>query len=474
MLFNTIDFLVFFIAVTAGYFALPHRWRWALLLIASCGFYMAFVPVYILILLATIVIDYYAGRWIEDTDDPAKKRRYLGISIVSVTAILFVFKYFNFANGNVAALAHALGWNYSLAALDIVLPIGLSFHTFQSLSYVVEVYRGKQKAERHFGIYALYVMYYPQLVAGPIERPQNLLHQFHAKHHFDANRVRDGLMLTLWGLFKKVVVADTAAIYVDAVYNNADKHTGASLLLATWLFAWQIYCDFSGYSDMARGLSRVYGIELMMNFDSPYQSRTITEFWTRWHISLSSWFRDYLYIPLGGNRGTAARTYFNLFAVFLVSGLWHGANWTFIAWGALHGVYQVAERLWLPLRPKLLGRFGRGDPGPLWKLWQNIFIFNLVALTWVFFRAPSITVAVRIVARIFTDFGSVFLDPWLAQVAVVLGVGVALDYYYRSTKFFDRLAQRAPSIRLAHSLALAAALLLFGVELGSNFIYFQF
>ena len=305
---------------------------------------MCFIPIYILILAATIAVDYVAGILIEETPEPARKKAYLMVSIVSVCAILFVFKYFNFFNNNLAALARVLHWNYPMKTLRLILPIGLSFHTFQSLSYVFEVYRGRQPAERHFGLYSLYVMYFPQLVAGPIERPQNLLHQFKEVKRFDWQRVWNGASLSLWGLFKKVVVADSLAIYTDTIYNNSRQHTGTSLLLATYFFAIQIYCDFSGYTDIARGISRIYGIELMKNFETPYFARSISEFWSRWHISLSTWFRDYVYIPLGGNRVSPARNMFNIGVVFLISGLWHGANWTFVIWGALHGIYYLAWR----------------------------------------------------------------------------------------------------------------------------------
>ena len=334
MLFNSFQFLLFFPTVTLLYFLLPHRLRWQLLLFASCLFYMAFIPWYIVILIITILIDYFAGLWLDRPDlAPAQRKTVLTISIVSTCLVLFVFKYFNFFNTNFTAIASFFRWNYPIGALKIILPIGLSFHTFQSLSYVVEVYRGNQKAERHFGIYALYVMFYPQLVAGPIERPQNLLHQFYAEHCFDYRRVTDGLKLMLWGMFKKVVIADRLAIAVNQVYGNPHDYTGVPLIVATVFFAFQIYCDFSGYSDIAIGAAQVMGFRLMDNFNRPYFSKSIAEFWKRWHISLSTWFRDYLYIPLGGSRTKTWRWQFNLFITFLASGFWHGANWTYIIWG---------------------------------------------------------------------------------------------------------------------------------------------
>jgi alginate O-acetyltransferase complex protein AlgI len=469
MLFNSFEFLFFFAFVTSAYFALPHRWRWLLLLVASCAFYMRFVPVYILILLATIVVDYFAGIWIEDATDPSRKRHFVVLSAVSVCVILFVFKYFNFVNENLAGLARALDWNYPIAALQLVLPIGLSFHTFQSLSYVLEVSRGKQKAERHFGIYSLYVMYFPQLVAGPIERPQNLLHQFKEEKHFDLTRLRDGFALLLWGLFKKVVVADSLAIYVDAVYNSSARHSGPSLLLATYFFAVQIYCDFSGYSDMARGISRVYGIELMKNFETPYFSRSIAEFWSRWHISLSTWFRDYVYVPLGGNRVSASRIAFNVAAVFVLSGFWHGAKWTFVVWGALNGAYLIVARFRSTSREG-----GQRVGGGVRRVIDVLVTFHLVLLSWVFFRAESLRAAIAILRKIFTDRGSLFLDPILVQCGLAIVLLFVLDFFNRKTGLLENLGKHSLRVRLSLATLLIFAIVLFGVDRGTQFIYFQF
>lgn len=470
MLFNSFQFAIFFVVVTLLHYALPQRFRWALLLLASCIFYMFFVPVYIVILLVTIVIDYFAGIWIEDTDDPKKKKLFLTVSAVMVCALLFVFKYFNFFNQNFAALAEALHLHYPIESLRIILPIGLSFHTFQSLSYVIEVYRGKQKAERHFGIYALYVMYFPQLVAGPIERPQNLLHQFHAERSFSVARLWDGLGLVLWGLFKKVVVADALAIYVDAVYRSYAHESGASALLATYFFAFQIYCDFSGYSDIARGISRVYGIELMKNFDAPYLSRSISEFWTRWHISLSTWFRDYVYIPLGGNRVPLATNLRNLFAVFILSGFWHGANWTFIVWGALHGAYLVVGRL-RAMRSK---KEGVAEAGFLRRAVDTLVTFHLVLVAWVFFRAPNVEVAFEIVRKMLVPRGPLFSDPIIVQGLVGIGIVLVVEALTRKSNYFEEPARVPRAWRFAHSLALLFGVILFGIERGAQFIYFQF
>ncbi len=399
MLFNSIDFLIFFPVVTGLYFLLPHKFRWALLLLASCIFYMFFIPAYILILFVTITIDYFAGIYIERSTGSGK-RFFLSLSVISLCAFLFFFKYFNFFNSNFAALARFLDLRYPISALNIILPIGLSFHTFQSLSYVIEVYRGRQKAERNFGIYSLYVMFYPQLVAGPIERPQNLLHQFYEKHVFEPRRVVDGLKLMLWGMFKKVVIADRLAVLVNQVYDKPQDYTGLWLILATVFFAFQIYCDFSGYSDIAIGAANVMGFRLMTNFNRPYFAKSIAEFWKRWHISLSTWFRDYLYIPLGGNRVSIPRWYFNLFITFLVSGLWHGANWTYVVWGALNGVYLIAG-IWYSRYVRL--GFSSSRYSTVRNAAKILGTFILTCFAWIFFRARNIGEALHIIANLFRD-----------------------------------------------------------------------
>ena len=317
---------------TAWVYAVKHRFRWPLLLLFSCYFYMVFVPKYIFILFFLIIIDYVAGLMIEQARG-WRRKTLLVASLVANIGMLSFFKYFNFAETEADRLCAFFGTGFHPAYLNVVLPIGLSFHTFQSMSYTIEVYRGKCRAERHLGIYALYVLFYPQMVAGPIERPQNLLPQFHAPVKFNPVNIFEGFELMLWGLFKKSVIADNLALLVDPAYNDPKAHVGWPMVLATYAFAFQIYCDFSGYTDIARGAARVLGYNLMLNFDRPYHAQSIIEFWRRWHISLSTWFRDYLYIPMGGNRVGKWRHYFNVLVVFLVSGLWHGASWAFVVWG---------------------------------------------------------------------------------------------------------------------------------------------
>ncbi|MBF0441210.1 MAG: MBOAT family protein [Oligoflexales bacterium] len=391
MLFNSFEFFIFFPIVTALYFLLPHRFRVYLLLASSCYFYMAFIPKYIFILFLTILVDYTAGIILSESKNPKIRKAALWGSIVLTCAILFVFKYYNFFNESAEGIARFLGLSYAAPAIKLILPIGLSFHTFQSLSYVIEVFRGNQKPERNFWYYALYVMFYPQLVAGPIERPQNLLHQFREVHFFEYRRVTNGLKLMAWGLFKKVVIADSLGILVDTVYSSPRGYEGIPLIVATIFFAIQIYCDFSGYSNIAIGSAQVMGFNLMTNFDKPYFSKSIGEFWRRWHISLSTWFKDYVYVPLGGNRTGEVRIAVNLMITFLVSGLWHGANWTFIIWGGLNGLYIVVGRQMRILSAKIEKKLG---PVPGWLkppgFVQVASTFFLINITWIFFRIKNV------------------------------------------------------------------------------------
>jgi alginate O-acetyltransferase complex protein AlgI len=389
MLFNSFTFLIFFPVVAAVYFAIPHRFRWAWLLGASCYFYMAFIPVYIFILFFLIAVDYVAGMLIEDSTG-ARRRSWLIMSLIANIGMLAVFKYFNFLNANARAIAEVFHWPYGMPALSLILPIGLSFHTFQAMSYTIEVYRGRQKAERHLGIYALYVMFFPQLVAGPIERPQHLLPQFYERHEFDYERVTSGLRRIAWGLFMKVVIADRLARYVNLVYNDPSSFEGLTLVLATIFFAFQIYCDFAGYSHIAIGTAEVMGFRLIENFNRPYLAQSIGEFWSRWHISLSTWFRDYVYIPLGGNRVPKPRWYFNLFVTFLLSGLWHGANWTFVIWGALNGFYLISSIVTASARERLTSAIGLSRKPALHGVVRVATTFALTCIAWVFFRAGSL------------------------------------------------------------------------------------
>jgi alginate O-acetyltransferase complex protein AlgI len=486
MLFNSVDFIIFFLLVTPLYFLLPYKYRWFMLLMASCYFYMAFVPIYILILGGTIVIDYFAGIWIERSQ--GKKRKWLLIaSLVSNIGVLAVFKYYNFLNQNFSVLTHSLGYENPIPFLQILLPIGLSFHTFQAMSYTIEVYRGNQKAETHFGIYSLYVMFYPQLVAGPIERPQNILHQLKEEHKFDYTNVTQGLKQMAWGLFKKVVIADRLSMMVNEVYDNHTLYTGIPLLIATVFFAFQIYCDFSGYSDIALGSARIMGIHLMTNFNRPYSAQSITEFWSKWHISLSSWFRDYLYIPLGGNRVAVPRWYFNLFFVFLLSGLWHGASWNFIIWGALHGFYLVFALLTKSYREAISKGLGLLKHPKLYAFFQRAITFSLVCFAWIFFRAKTFEEASYIISHLFSfsdniaQFNMVKLiylgkdsGTFITAILFVLFM-LMVEKQFGKAENGNFFTAKPLTFRWAFYFVVLLSICLFGVfHNNSEFIYFQF
>jgi alginate O-acetyltransferase complex protein AlgI len=479
MLFNSFGFLIFFPIVTLLYYLFPHKWRWAHLLVASCVFYAAFIPVYILILFFTIIIDYVAGILIEKAND-RKRKIFLLLSIIANVGVLAVFKYYNFFIENINDLLTAVGVSAGppLPYWDIILPIGLSFHTFQAMSYTIEVYRRHQQAERHFGIYALYVMFYPQLVAGPIERPQNLLHQFHARHVFNSDQVTRGLRLMLLGFFMKVVVADRLAIYVNSVFNNVDFHSGLSLLVGSVFFSVQIYCDFAGYSYIAIGSAEAMGIKLMTNFRRPYFSKSISEFWSRWHISLSTWFRDYVYISLGGNKVSIPRWYFNLFFVFLLSGFWHGADWKFVVWGMLNGFYLIFAIVTLKYRESVAKAIGMKKLPRLYSLLQIITTFLLCVFAWIFFRANSIHDAFTIITKIFTDTGTLFIgdNPALIPYAV-FGIALLFCIEYKHEYLAGKLLlfnNRSVYVRYLSYVLIIVCILLLGVFDGGQFIYFQF
>lgn len=396
MSFISFEFIVFFAIVFPLYFALPSRWRLPFLLITSYIFYAFSRVDYILLIAFSTVVDYFAARELGKTPDEQdiKRRVLLGISIVVNLGVLFLFKYFNFFSESIFSLSETFGFAYQPFTHELILPVGISFYTFQSMAYTIDVYRKKIEVEEDAAIFATYVAFFPQLVAGPIERAQNMLPQFREKYVFDYDRVVSGFRLILWGAFKKVVIADRLAIYVNTVYNDVDSYQGLPLIIATLFFAFQIYCDFSGYSDIAIGVARAMGFDLMENFRQPYFASSIRDFWRRWHISLSTWFRDYLYIPLGGNRVSFVRNLINLMIVFVVSGLWHGANWTFVIWGALHGGYIVIETI--------VSHFIGKKQSPGYLSWLQIPItFALVAFAWIFFRANSSGDAFYVVQHLF-------------------------------------------------------------------------
>jgi len=470
MLFNSFQFLIFFPLVTGTFFLLPHKYRWSWLLLASCLFYCAFIPSYILILAVIIIIDYFVGILIEKSTDK-KRKYYLALSIVSNLLLLCFFKYFNFFIDNINFIGESIGKPPWLSHLNIILPIGLSFHTFQAMSYTVEVYRKNQKAERNFGIYSLYILFFPQLVAGPIERPQNMLHQFHEKKSFDTHKLITGLQQIGWGLFKKVVVADQLAIYVNSIYDRWEVNSGFTLIFATYCFAFQIYCDFSGYSDIAQGSAHILGFKLMDNFHLPYFSKSVTEFWRRWHISLSSWLKDYLYVSLGGNRLGRWRTYRNLLITMLLGGLWHGASWNFVIWGLLNGLYLSFE--------KMIGISPSNSDSRWSRFFKIVFTFNLISLTWIFFRATSFHQAVGILKNIvdFSEFWNLRIQDTGIFAGMIFGLVVLLSVEYsllRGSGTQQYFSERSALQSCCWVVGLIVFIVLFGVSEGDQFIYFQF
>ncbi len=412
LLFNSLHFLLFFPIVSLCYFLLPHKLRWIWLLIASYYFYMAWNPYYAVLMAISTIITYLSGLLITRTnmisDDKKRvfqRKLWVALSFSSNFAILFFFKYFDFAIVNINRILSCFEIQTVQPAFDVLLPVGISFYTFQALSYTMDVYRGEIYAEKNLAKYALFVSFFPQLVAGPIERSKNLLIQINERHNFDYDDAKNGLLLMMWGYFQKMVVADRIAIMVNTVYENYSSYYGFQIIIATVLFAIQIYCDFAGYSNIAKGAAQTMGFRLMDNFQQPYFSRSIQEFWRRWHISLSTWFRDYLYIPLGGSRCSRPRRYLNLMITFLVSGLWHGASWNFVVWGGIHGVYQITGNFLKANKEKIFTRLKIRTEPLSFKLGQMLTTFLLVDFAWIFFRAPGARAALGIIQRIISHFG---------------------------------------------------------------------
>lgn len=488
MLFNSLHFLVFFPVVLGLYFGLPARWRGPLLLAASYYFYISWKPVYGLLLAATTLLDYISGVRMGRLATKRQRRPWLYLSLASNLGTLFIFKYFNFFWGAAGELATALHLPFVAPALALALPVGVSFYTFQSVGYVVDVYQGRLAAETNLGRFALFVAFFPQLVAGPIERGSQMLPQLRRAHGFDYGRVASGLRLMAWGMFKKVVIADRLAQMVTPIFDHPRQYQGLPLLLAVAGFTLQIYTDFSGYTDLARGAARVLGYQMVLNFRQPYFAASVGDFWRRWHLSLSNWFRDYVYIPLGGNRRGPARRYANLFAVFLLSGLWHGASWTFVAWGALHGLYLVIEGFTQPTRAALARGLGLATRPRLLHGLGVATTLALVAYAWIFFRANSLADAWYVSTHLFRGWGQLtphaavltvghFLLNYPPEAAVTLAAGallLAVDLRLELPALAARWGRPAPAVRWAGYAALLLAIMLFGFFNSTQFIYFQF
>jgi alginate O-acetyltransferase complex protein AlgI len=490
MLFNSWQFALFFPVVATIHFLMPQAWRWAWLLATSYYFYMAAVPEYGVLLLGSTVLDYALGLAIDAARVPARRRVLLGLSIVANLALLAVFKYFNFFAASAQSLSEWFGRPLTFPESQLLLPVGISFYTFQSLSYTVDVYRGTLPVERHFGRYALYVAYFPQLVAGPIERASRLLPQLRKPVAFSEPRIASGLKLMAWGFFLKLCVADQLAGVANAVYSRPGELPGPAVVLGTIAFAFQIYGDFAGYSLIAIGSSRVLGYELMSNFNRPYAARTLAEFWSRWHMSLSTWFRDYLYIPLGGNRVGIARWYVNLAIVFLISGLWHGANWTFVVWGAVHAALMIAESASRTSRARIVEAAGLSRLPRLHRTLQQLLVFGGVSFAWMFFRADAISDAWAMVGRLPSGWSEVLTSGGIKALTESLGIArsdillaavlVAVMELVQLWPERERegwpqfLWSRFTSVRWVGYVALVLTILNLGAPQGEPFIYFQF
>ena len=485
MNFNSLSYLVFLAVNILVYYLLPGRFRNYQLLLSSYFFYMCWNPKYALLMLFSTGITYLCGLLVERSFW-GKKKLWLAISFAANLLILFFFKYFNFLSSLISRGSALLGLSFSAPLLDVLLPVGISFYTFQALGYTVDVYRKGVAAEKSFTDYALFVSFFPQLVAGPIERSGNILHQLKEYHPFHAENLRDGMFPVLWGLFKKMVLADNLAVAVNSIYNAPQGRTGVEWILATGAFAIQIYCDFSAYSDIARGSAKMLGFDLMENFRCPYLAVSIRDFWRRWHISLSSWFRDYLYFPLGGSRCSKGRHYLNILIVFTVSGLWHGAALTFVAWGLLNGLYQVISKLLDPLRKKWFNLTHIREDAKWLRAFRVCFTFCLVCTAWVLFRANSLSDAALI-------FRSVLSIPWtglyvdrgafglsalaLLMVLVLSAALIVLDWLITEKKLWQKL-NGTVALRYGVYFVIIVLILIFG-SYGEgydpqDFVYFQF
>ncbi len=489
MLFNSFSFLFFFPTVVLFYFICPKKFRWLWLLITSYYFYMSWNPKYALLMLTSTVITYLSGIYIEKANNSGNrnKKLFVSLSFISNLTILIGFKYLNFLSENFTVLFHKLGWQWEISSFNLLLPVGISFYTFQALSYTMDVYRGDIKATRHFGKYALFVSFFPQLVAGPIEKSANLLPQFDRDNKFDYVKIKEGLVLMMWGFFKKMVIADRLALLVNTVYNNPTQYTGFELGIATIFFAIQILCDFSGYTDIAIGAAKVLGYDLTKNFNRPYFSKSIPEFWRRWHISLGAWFRDYLYFPLGGSRVSFGRKNMNLMIVFAVSGIWHGASWNFLIWGLLHGSYQIIDLNITPIIRKLYG-FLKIDIHTFWyKLYKIGLTFMLVCIAWIFFRANTLEDAFYIVKNLFvfnpeivfnTDLYKLGLEQREFRIALIsILVLIGANLLERKYDLLQVLRKQPLMIRWGYYLFLTLYILFYGVygdDEKASFIYFQF
>ena len=495
MQFTSINFLMFFLFITTIYFIIPHKVRWVWLLVCSYFFYMILNPKYVLLIATSTIITYLSGLLIENANKIHNEKKsiqlkklWVAASVSSNLGILLLFKYYNFFNSSLTQVLNAFNISVNLPNFKYLLPLGISFYTLQALSYTIDVYRKDVVAEKNLGKYALFVSFFPQVVSGPIEKSKNMLHQFDEKHSFDYERVKNGLLLMLWGVFVKIVVADRLALFVNTVYNRPNNYKGFATIIATLFYTFEIYCDFMSYSNIARGAAEVLGFKVTNNFKQPYYSKSIKEFWSRWHISLTSWFKDYLYFPLGGNRCSKFRKYYNIMIVFLLSGLWHGATFNYIIWGGLHGLYQIIEYIIEPFKQKVIKVLNIKTEVFSFKLLEVSLTFLLVNFAWIFFRAKTLSIAITIIKNTFYFNPWIFIDGSIFKVGLdskdflisIIGIALVLtvDRMQKTKGIRIKLSKQNISFRWGMYLVTIVSILVFGMYgpgySMQQFIYSQF
>jgi D-alanyl-lipoteichoic acid acyltransferase DltB (MBOAT superfamily) len=480
MLFNSLNFAFFLPVIFILYWLLNKqslRIQNILLLVASYYFYSCWDYRFLFLLIFSTLLDYFTGIKMAEASTPRSKKGWFWLSVLVNLGFLGVFKYYNFFGQSFIDMFSHLGVHLQLSTINVILPVGISFYTFHGLSYVIDIYKDRIKPERNFIDYSLFVSFFPLLVAGPIERATHLLPQLKKKRYFDYSKAIDGLRQILWGLFKKVVIADNCAEYANLIFNHSSNYSGSSLVLGALLFAFQIYCDFSGYSDIAIGTAKLFGIDLLRNFAFPYFSRDIAEFWRRWHISLSSWFKDYLYIPLGGSKGGLWMRVRNTFIIFIVSGFWHGANWTFVIWGALNALFIMPSIIFKTNRSNLeIAAKGKSLPS-LRELFDILLTFSLTLIAWIFFRSASVGQALQIIGGIFSK--DLFKMPQTSPrpvILVIIILFVIIEWIGREGRYaIENVGIRwTPVLRWSFYSFIIVCIGMYMQTSGSDFIYFQF
>jgi len=487
MALYSLPFFIFLFIVISIYYLTPQRFRWVVLLASSYYFYGTFKIQYMFILAFSTIVAYSTALLMERQPSKSGKRKILLTGCIFNLGILFVFKYYNFFSDSIAIILNNFNLSYQSHLIRLIVPVGISFYIFQIVSYMVDTYQGTKTAERHLGLFALYVSFFPKLLAGPIERAKQFLPQLHEYHQWDWERITNGFKLIVWGLFKKMVVADRLAVFVDMVFNNPSAYEGPSIALVSIFYSFQIYYDFSGYTDIAIGISQIFGFNLSDNFNRPYIARSVAEFWRRWHISFSTWLRDYLYIPLGGNRVNPARLYRNLVVVFLICGLWHGANWTFVAWGFIHGFFLVIGLASRNIRSKISHFFSLNKLPTLQRVSQVCSTFILVSVAWIFFRAESLHDAIYMITHLHTGWLDVFAynglesmillgKPKMQFIIALASLAFVLLIHYIEDHGAMRhmLSERPVYLRWPVYYVMLLSVFLLSAPGSQKYIYFQF